>query len=177
MQIWPQLHIGTVIKRTQKKRVVEITRQMAHGVMAQAEKLLLLSHGGSVLNTAFIERLNGTFRERLASLTRKSRHAARRMFALETGMYLIGCSYNFCFPHHELSKTNHFGAPCTPAMAAGLTDHVWSICELLRYRVAPLPWVEPKRRGRPKQPVEPIKTACKRPLVRLRKGVLCSTTV
>ena len=70
---------------------------MAHGVIVQAEKLLLLSHGGSVLNTAFIERLNGTFRERLASLTRKSRHAARRMFALETGMYLIGCSYNFCF--------------------------------------------------------------------------------
>ena len=177
LQIWPHLHIGTVIKRTQKKRVVEITRKMAHGVIVQAEKLLLLSHGGSVLNTAFIERLNGTFRERLASLTRKSRHAARRMFALETGMYLIGCSYNFCFPHHELSKTKHFGSPWTPAMAAGLTDHVWSIGELLSYRVAPLPWVEPKRRGRPKQSLEPIKTTCKRPLVRLRKGVLCSTTV
>src|SRR6266699_6232812 len=177
LEVWPHLHIGTVIKRTENKRVVEITRKMAHGLFDQAEQLLQLSGGGSVLNTAFIERLNGTFRERLASLTRKSRHAARRMFALETGMYLIGCSYNFCFPHHELSKTNHFGAPCTPAMAAGLTDHVWSICELLRYRVAPLPWVEPKRRGRPKQPVKPIKTACKRPLVRLRKGVLCSTTV
>lgn len=177
LQIWPQLHIGTVIKRTQKKRVVEITRKMAFGLIAQAEKLLLLSHGGNVLNTAFIERLNGTFRERLASLTRKSRHAARRIFALETGMYLIGCSYNFCFPHHELSKAKQFGSPCTPAMAARLTDHVWSIYELLSYRVAPLPWVEPKRRGRPKQPVEPSKTACKRPLVRLRKGVLCSTTV
>jgi IS1 family transposase len=128
LQIWPRLHIGTVIKRTQKKRMVEITRKMAHGVMSQAENLLLLSHGGSVLNTAFIERLNGTFRERLASLTRKSRHAARRMFALETGMYLIGCSYTFCFPHHELSKITHVGSPCTPAMAAGLTDHIWSIC-------------------------------------------------
>jgi IS1 family transposase len=177
LHIWPQLHIGTVIKRTQNKRVVQITRQMAHGAIVQAEKLLLLSHGGCVLNTAFIERLNGTFRERLASLTRKSRHAARRLFALETGMYLIGCSYNFCFPHHELSKTNRFGSPCTPAMAAGLTDHVWSIYELLSYRRAPLPWVEPKRRGRPKQPLEPIKTTCTRPLVRLRKGVLCSTTV
>ena len=150
---------------------------MAHGVIIQAEKLLLLSHGGSILNTAFIERLNGTFRERLASLTRKSRHAARRMFALESGMYLIGCSYNFCFPHHELSKTKQFGSPCTPAIAAGLTDHVWSICELLSYRIAPLPWVEPKRRGRPKQPVKLVKSACKRPLVRLRKGILCSTTV
>jgi IS1 family transposase len=177
LQIWPHLHIGTIIKHTKKKRVVEITRQMAHGVLVQAEKLLQCSQGGTVLNTAFIERLNATFRERLASLTRKSRHAARRLFALETGMYLIGCSYNFCFPHHELSKTKHVGSPCTPAMAAGLTDHVWSIFELLSYRIAPLPWAKPKRRGRPKQPDELIKTACKRPRVRLRKGVLCSTTV
>src|SRR5258708_37525436 len=149
---------------------------MALGLRAQAEKLLLLSHGGSVLNTAFIERLNGTFRERLDRLTRKSRHAARRIFALETGMYLIGCSYNFCFPHHELSKTNHVGSPCTPAMAAGLTDHVWSICELLRYRIAPLPWVSPAKHGQPKKTVESIKSPCKRPFVRLRKGVLCSST-
>src|SRR5205085_10199712 len=85
-RVWPQLHIGTVIKRTQHKRVVEVTRRMASGLLAQAEQLLRLSQGGSVLNTAFIERLNGTFRERLASLTRKSRHAARRLQALETGM-------------------------------------------------------------------------------------------
>lgn len=177
LQIWPELHIGTVIKRTEKKRVVEIARRMAHGLLSQAEKLLMQSQGGSVLNTAFIERLNGTFRERLASLTRKSRHAARRLRALETGMYLIGCSYNFCFPHHELSKTKHVGSPCTPAMAAGLTDHVWSIRELLRYRIAPLPWVSPAKRGRPKKPVESNNSAGIRPLVRLRKGVLCSSTV
>ncbi len=177
LQVWTELHIGTVIKRTEKKRVVEITRKMAHGLMAQAERLLLLSHGGNVLNTAFIERLNGTFRERLACLTRKSRHAARRLFALETGMYLIGCSYNFCFPHHELSKTKHVGSPCTPAMAAGLTDHIWSLCELLSYQIAPPPWVEPKRRGRPRAQAEPIAPGGKRPLLRLRQGVLCSTTV
>src|SRR6266536_5317412 len=176
LQVWPELHIGTVIKRTQKKRVVEITRRMTHGLLTQAEKLLQLSHGGIVLNTAFIERLNGTFRERLASLTRKSRHAARRLRALETGMYLVGCSYNFCFPHHELSKTKHVGSPCTPAMAAGLTDHVWSIRELLRYRIAPLPWVSPAKRGRPKKPVASNNSAGIRPLVRLRKGVLCSST-
>src|SRR2546421_7304662 len=103
-RVWPELHIGTVIKRTQEKRVVEITRRMAHGLLSQAEKLLMQSQGGSVLNTAFIERLNGTFRERLASLTRKSRHAARRLRALETGMYLIGCSYNFGFPHPDFCR-------------------------------------------------------------------------
>ena len=177
LQVWPELSIGTVIKRTQNKRVVEITRRMTHGLLAQAEKLLMQSQGGSVLNTAFIERLNGTFRERLASLTRKSRHAARRLRALETGMYLIGCSYNFCFAHHELSRASHVGSPCTPAMAAGLTDHVWNVCELLSYHIAPPPWVEPKRSDRPGKYAEPLQTVSKRPLVRLRKGVLCSTTV
>jgi len=171
LQVWPDLHIGTVIKRSEKKRVVEITRRMAHGLLEQAEQLLQRSRGGMVLNTAFIERLNGTFRQRLASLTRKSRHAARRLRALETGMYLIGCTYNFCLVHHELSKTKHVGSPCTPAMAAGLTDHVWSICELLSYRIPPLPWVAPKRPHR--RSVE--QDGSIRPRLRLRKGVLCST--
>src|SRR5713226_2739156 len=132
LQVWEDVHIGTVIKRTEKKRVVEITRKMAHGLLEQAEKLLHRSRGGMVLNTAFIERLNGTFRERLASLTRKSRHAASRLQALHTGMYLIGCTYNFCFAHQELSKAKYWGRACTPAMASGLTDHVWSICALFR---------------------------------------------
>src|SRR5690242_15861207 len=68
LQVWPELHIGIVIKRTVKKRVVEVTRHLAHGMVEQAEKLLQCSQGGVVLNTAFIERLNGTFRERLACL-------------------------------------------------------------------------------------------------------------
>jgi hypothetical protein len=164
--------------------VVEITRKMAHGLLEQAEQLLQLSGGGSVLNTACIERLNGTFRERLASLTRKCRHAASRLQALHTGMYLIGCTYNFCLAHQELSKAKHWGRACTPAMASGLTDHVWSVCELLRYKVAPAPWIEPKQRGRPRKQAEQTVLLTKRqrfrphvrPLVRLRKGVLCSTT-
>jgi hypothetical protein len=160
-----------------KKRVVEVTRRMAHGLLSHAEHVLQASRGGSVLNTAITLRLSGTFRERLASLTRKSRHAARRLRALETGMYLIGCIYNFCFAHHELSKTKHIGSPCTPAVAAGLTDHVWSISELLSFHIAPLPWVASAKRGRPKKSVALIKNASPRPLVRLRKGVLCYSTV
>src|SRR5436305_7891078 len=176
LQVWPQLHIGTVIKRTEKKRVVEITRKMAHGLLSEVEKLLRQSQGGSVLNTAFIEGLNGTFRERLASLTRKSRHAARRLKALEMGMYLVGCSYNFWFPHHELSKPSHVGSPCTPAMAAGLTDHVWSIYELLSYQIAPPLWVPPKKRGRPKKQSASVPTRGNRTRVRFHKGVLCLAT-
>ncbi len=149
LQVWSGLCIATVIKRTEKKRVVEVTRKMTLGTLEQANTLLQASLGGTVLNTAIIPRFNGTMRERLASLTRKCRHAAQRLEALEIGMYLIGCTYNFCFPHHELSTSKHVGSPCTPAMAAGLTDHVWSVWEVLTYKVAPTPWVEPKRRGRP----------------------------
>ena len=169
LRVWQGLCIATVIKRTQKMRVVEVTRKMTHGALEQAEALLKQSRGGSVLNTAFIERLNGTMRERLATLTRKCRHAARRLRAVETGMYLIGSTYNFCFPHHELSKAKHRGYPCTPAMAAGLTDHVWSIFELLCYRVAPSPWVPPKRRGRPPKHSGADPTLPKRPPGRPRK--------
>ena len=108
-QVWPELCIATVVKRTQQKRVVEVTRKMTLGTLEQASELVHASFGGSVLNTAFIERFNGTMRERLASLTRRCRHAACRLEALEAGMYLIGCTYNFCWPHHELSKPHHVG--------------------------------------------------------------------
>ena len=184
LQVWPELCIATVIKRTQKKRVVELTRRMTRGSLQQASTLLQASLGGRVLNTAFIERLNGTMRERLAALTRKCRHAASHLAGLQAGMYLIGSTYNFCWSHQELSKPTHLGALTTPAMAAGLTDHVWSMWELLSYRIAPAPWSAPKQRGRPKKPIEQTTSVTKRkmapsrlrPLLRLRQGRLCSTS-
>lgn len=168
LQVWPHLTIATVIKHTQKKRVVEVIRKMTLGTCTQACHLLLMSNGGTLLNTAFIERFNATMRERLAPLTRKCRHAAHRLDALHSGMYLIGCTYNWCWPHHELSKAKHMGAACTPAMASGLTDHIWTIWELLSYRIAPLPWVEPPRRGRPPLRPLPDPTQPKRPRGRPR---------
>ncbi len=184
LRVWPDLCIATVIKRTEKQRVVEVTRRMTRGTVEQATTLLQASLGGMVLNTAITLRLNGTMRERLAALTRKCRHAACRLAGLEAGMYLIGSTYNFCWPHQELSKPTHLGCPTTPAMAAGLTDHVWSMWELLSYRIAPAPWIAPKRRGRPKKLAEQTATitkrkkarSCFRPLLRLRQGVLCSTS-
>ena len=175
---WPDLLIVTVIKHTKNKRVVEITRRMTQGTLEQGEALLAQSQGGSVLNTAFIERLNATFRERLATLTRRCRHATHRVEALETGIYLIGCVYNFCMVHDELSSSRHLGSPATPAMAAGLTNRVWSVNDVLTFRLAPTPWVAPKRRGRPPKeqtavrkrlPAPPLHL---RPLLRLRKGAL-----
>jgi hypothetical protein len=177
LEAWPDLCIATVIKQTKKKRVGEITRKVATGTAEKAKELLLLTKGGQEFNTAFIERLNGTFRERLASLTRKCRHAVARMETLEAGMYLIGCTYNFCFPHQELSKKTHFGIPTTPAMAAALTDHIWSIRELLLYKVVPplSHHVEPplkRSRGRPPKRGQTDPAQPKRPRGRPPKYIL-----
>lgn len=187
LEMWPELCIATVIKHAKQKHVVEVTRKTTLGTLEQAQKLLQATRGGTELNTAFIERFNGTMRERLASLTRKCRHAAHRLETIEAGMYLIGCTYNFCFPHHELTTSKHLGYPCTPTMAAGLTTHIWSVSELLQYKAAPTPWVEPKRvrrrgkaslcdqtlpkrpRGRPRKHPLPDPNMPKRPRGRPRK--------
>jgi IS1 family transposase len=181
LQVWSGLHIGTVIKHTVNKRLREVVRQMSHGSLVQAMHLLQRSEGGQVLNTSYIERFNGTVRERLATLTRKCRHAAQRLQALETGMYLIGSTYNFCCFHQELS-TRAVGEAQkllrqTPAMASGLTDHLWSLAELLQYQVAPPPWVEPKRRGRPRSRPLPDPNVPKRPRGRPRKIPLSTFTL
>jgi transposase-like protein/IS1 family transposase len=98
LAVWPELHIGTVIKCTVKKHLKEVIRQMTHGSLEAALKLLQHSRGGTMLDTSFIERFNGTMRERLATLTRKCRHATAQLSALQTGMYLLGTTYNFCWP-------------------------------------------------------------------------------
>src|SRR5947209_7572162 len=181
LEIWSGLHIGTVIKHTVHKRLTEVVRQMSHGALESAMRLLQRSGGGQVLNTSYIERLNGTMRERLATLTRKCRHAAQRLQALETGMYLIGSTYNFCWFHQALNKRVAGEAQRlqrqTPAMASGLTDHLWSISELLRYKVAPAPWVEPKRRGRPRTRPLPDPNVPKRPRGRPPKIPVSTFTV
>ena len=181
LQVWSGLHIGTVIKHTVNKHLKEVVRQMSHGSVAQAMHLLQRSAGGQVLNTSYIERLNGTVRERLATLTRKCRHAAQRLQALETGMYLIGSTYNFCCFHQALSTRAAGEAQSllrnTPAMASGLTDHRWSISELVSYKVAPAPWVKPKQRGRPRTRPLPDPNVPKRPRGRPRKIPLRTFTV
>jgi transposase-like protein len=116
LERWPGRCIATVIKRTEKKRVVEITRTLALGAAEEARSLLTMTMGCRACNTSLracntslIERCNGTMRERLAALTRKCRHAAPCCDTLERGMYVVGCTYNVCWAHHELSNKQHFG--------------------------------------------------------------------
>ena len=180
LEIWPELQIGTVIKRTANRRLKEVIRQVTYGTEEMAQKLLNLSRGGSMLNTSYIERLNATFRERLASLTRKCRHAVSKEATLHAGMYLIGCTYNFCIAHQQLSKSEDlggFGFPCTPAMASGLTDHVWSIKELLTFKVVPSPLPIPKKKRRLRTKSLKNIPVPNLPVVQLRKGVLWASTI
>ena len=154
---WQDIHIGQVIKRYQGKRVVDVTQRMAQGCLEIVKALLVKSHGGTRLNTAFIERLNATFRSRLAILARRSRALLRNPQTLESLMYLMGCFYNFCSEHKSLRVKLWVGShgyrwvQRTPAMATGLTDHCWSVKELLLFRVPPPAWQPPKHRGKRSQ--------------------------
>jgi transposase-like protein/IS1 family transposase len=143
---WRNVLIAQVVKRDERRRVVATERRIVDGTPARVETLRRRSQGGGVINTAYIERLNATFRARLASLTRRGRALARRTLTLQHGMYLIGTVYNFCTPHESLCVA---GGKQTPAMAAGITNHCWTIRELLAFHVPPPRWTPPKRRGRP----------------------------
>ena len=148
----PRLHpwrhglIAQVVKRYARRRVVETARRMVDGTPARVETLRRRSQGDGVINTASIERLNATFRERLAALTRRGRALARRTLTLQHGRYLIGTVYNFCTPHASLPPTS---GGTTPAMAAGITDHGWTVQALLSFHVPPPRWTPPTQRGRP----------------------------
>lgn len=93
-----------------------------------------------LLNTAYIERLNATFRKNIAPLARRSRNWMKSPLKLNAWIYLEGTTYNFCRPHKSLGKK------VTPAIAAGITKHIWSVKELLEYQVPP-PFWKPSKRG------------------------------
>jgi transposase-like protein len=153
---WPDVGIVQVIKR-RVNSTLSIERRIRQGEAQQVQQVITRSQGGTGgINTAFIERLNATFRQCLAALGRRTRHLARTAATLEHGMYLVGCLYNFCTPHQSLRlslvvdrRGHQRWVQRTPAIAAQLTDHIWSVYELLTYRVPPPPFEPPKRRGRP----------------------------
>ena len=148
---WRNVCIAQVVKRYVQRRIVEVERRIVDGTPARVETLRRRSQGDGVINTAYIERLNATFRERLAVLTRRGRALVRRTLTLQHGMYLIGTVYNFCTPHASLA---HVRGGTTPAMAAGITDHCWTVQELLSFHVPPPRWAPPSRRGRRSQALQ-----------------------
>ena len=146
--------LAQAVKRYAQRRVVGVTRRVVRGTVSAVRARLRATQGRAeaVINTAYIERLNATFRAHLAVLVRRTRAAARQAATLEAGMWLVGSCYNFCWPQDSLRQRRGAADPPggtwverTPAQAAGLTDHCWSVRELLSCKVPPPPV---KRRGR-----------------------------
>lgn len=157
---WDGIYIAQVVKQYAGHVVVSIERRIVQGTQAQISALIQYTQGGGGINTAYIERLNATFRTRLANLVRRGRALARQSSTLYRGAYLMGVVYNFCTYHESLRIPGIIGGhkwlPRTPAMAAGIADHCWTVHELLSYRV-PLPrWTPPKHRGRKSQAVKAL---------------------
>ena len=152
---WPDIAIVQVVKQ-RAERVLTVDRRIVQGSKEMVERLIQATQKGKgVINTAFIERLNATFRQRLNSLVRRTRNLARQPETLIAGMYLVGCFYNFCDFHHSLRlklSVGSFGyrwVQRTPAIAAKLTDHQWTHAELFAFKVPPPRWKPPVQRGRP----------------------------
>jgi transposase-like protein len=128
---WEDLVIAQVVKQYAGRAVTGAIHRLIHGSVRMFLTLLWSTPGCQVLNTAFIERLNGTFRSRLAVFGRRTRVLARRVVTVERGMYLVGTLYNFCCIHCSLRTAD--GQQRTPAMASGITEHVWTVSEVLHY--------------------------------------------
>ena len=127
LQVWDDLHIVQVVKHRVGRHIVSITRRLAYGSLTRAEAIMQATQVElGRINTAYIERLNATLRTWMPGLVRRTRTPAGRRDRLEAALFWTGCVYNFCHVHTTLAGT--------PAMAADLTDHVWAIDELIRYR-------------------------------------------
>jgi hypothetical protein len=125
---WPDLHIVQVVKQRHGYKLSHISRRLAHGCLKRVYDLIACSQVGlGQINTAYIERLNATFRARMPALVRRTRSLARTTGRIQADLFWSGSVYNFCTIHSSLNAT--------PAMAAGLTDHVWSVEQLLRLRL------------------------------------------
>ena len=150
---WPNIAIVQVVKQRAAGQL-NISRRMVQGSDRMVKALIQKTQGAGTINTAFIERFNATFRQRLNCLVRRTRSLARKVQTLETGMYVVGCLYNFCHPHHSLRlklSVGRFGyrwVQRTPAIAAGLADHIWTPAELFNFRIPPTRWQPPSQRGR-----------------------------
>ena len=117
----PRLRYGQVIKQRVGRRLVAVTRCVIFGV---AELIPLAQ-----ISTSLLERFNGTLRQHVAPLHRKTRSFAKRRAALNTQVQFFKSYYNLCRPHGTLKGK-------TPAQAAGLLDHRWTLRELLTYNAA-----------------------------------------
>ena len=145
----PELLYAQVVKTYRRRCLVRMHQRVVFGSLAAITQIL--APLGWRINTAFIERLNLTLRHHGAAIGRRVMTLCKSEQSLRQQLHLYQTYYNFCLPHVSLhlplaypQPTNGTGSakrwrPCTPAMAAGLTDRVWSLREVLLFRVPPWP--------------------------------------
>src|SRR6266702_475504 len=143
----PALRYAQVVKSYRRRRIVGLKHRVVFGSWLAIEQVLATC--GWTINTAFVERLNLDIRQRVAAIGRRVNTVCQGEAGLRDQLTLFQVYHNFVLPHASLRQacaepmaTAGRGSakrwrPCTPAMAAGLTDHVWSLKEVLLYRVPP----------------------------------------
>ncbi len=127
----PELRYVQVVKKYKQNRVVEVTRKVVFGDPEEIDRILAASPVSKKINTAYIERCNGTARHINARCVRKTYCFSKSMEHHEHQLALSFAYYHLCRSHKTLSK--RYSRPTTPFMAAGITDHVWTMAELLRF--------------------------------------------
>lgn len=149
----PALQYAQVVKRRVRGRVVEVSHKVVYGSLKAVQKVMSQTGVGRIINMAFIERLNLTIRHHVAALGRKVTSLAKTQMGLEAQLSLCQTYHNLCLPHSSLrlplpepQPTRGDGSPRkwlqrTPAMAAGVTGHIWRMEEVLLFR--PPPWSQP----------------------------------
>jgi IS1 family transposase len=145
----PQLRYAQVIKTVRRRRLVRVRHRVVFGTLEAVQHVLAAC--GWQINTAFVERLNLSLRQHVAAIGRRVSTLCKGEDGLRQQLGLYHVYYNFCLPHASLrhpllppEPTHGTGSakrwqPRTPAMAAGLTDHVWTLREVLLFRVPPWP--------------------------------------
>jgi IS1 family transposase len=145
----PQLLYAQVVKTVQRRRLIRVRHRVVFGTLEAIQQVLATC--GWQINTAFVERINLTIRQHVAAVGRRVTTLCKGEDGLRQQLALYHVYYNFCLPHASLRvplpqplPTNGTGSaktwqPRTPAMAAGLTDRVWTLREVLLFRVPPWP--------------------------------------
>lgn len=136
-----EITYATVHKERQGGRVVKVTQQLILGSQEQLEQTLAESEQSQTVNTSFVERWNGTQRQFNARKKRKAYTTSKELSLHEACTWLVVLWYNFGWCVRTLRQQVQETPPRyqqrTPAMAAGLTDHPWTMEELLHYPLYP----------------------------------------
>lgn len=118
-----------VVKEYKNNRVFNVTRKIIFGSAQRVDNVLAKSPVSRKINTAYVERGNGTIRHLNARCNRKTLRFSKIIENHKRQLKLSLAYYHLCSPHRSLTK--RYGQPTTPFMAAGLTDHIWTMGEML----------------------------------------------